>query len=126
MVKHKLLFRMTVDMARSVNRSARRARAKRRRKAQARRRRTWKYGKDKIGRALFRAELLGAQQGRCGICGELMVDAIEPLDIDHIIPVSHDGTSHRENLQLVHRRCNRQKGNSLPQESSSSQFPLIP
>ena len=117
---------MLVDMARSVNWSTRRARAKRRRKAQARRRQTWKYGKDKIGRDLLRAELMGDQHGRCGICGELMMDAIEPLDIDHIIPVSRGGTSHRENLQLVHCRCNRQKGNSLPQGSSSNQFPLTP
>lgn len=72
----------------------------------------------KYQRALMTAQLRTAIKERdnytCQICGASVSQ--EPnllLEIDHIIPVSKNGKTTRENLQTLCWRCNRQKGNKM-------------
>lgn len=59
--------------------------------------------------ALFKRQL-----GLCVFCGEPLSEYFE---IDHIIPVSRDGSSnYPHNLQLTCRPCNRAKGDKLDSE----------
>lgn len=53
----------------------------------------------------------------CGIC-EQVIEDIEDLSIDHIIPLSRGGSNEDDNLQPAHRRCNWQKGNRMPGEEN--------
>jgi 5-methylcytosine-specific restriction endonuclease McrA len=52
------------------------------------------------------AEIILRDRGYCGICGEPADGVIE---LDHIIPLSRDGTHEPDNVQLAHRLCNRKK-----------------
>lgn len=60
-----------------------------------------------------RRKLLFNINPNCGICGapitirELYSSII---NIDHIIPRYHGGTNKLSNLQLTHKKCNREKG----------------
>lgn len=54
------------------------------------------------------ADLLAAQGGLCGLCGELIADG-ERVNIDHIVPRSRGGSGERGNLRAVHRACNEAK-----------------
>ena len=49
----------------------------------------------------------------CGICGLYINNKYE---IDHIVPLSRNGTHTIENLQLTHPICNRTKHNRLQNE----------
>lgn len=55
----------------------------------------------------------------CAICGkpiDMEAPAQSPLacEVDHIVPISRGGPPYDiDNLQLVHMKCNRQKGNKL-------------
>jgi len=44
----------------------------------------------------------------CILCGEFI--EIRQSELDHIIPLVKGGTGFLENLQVVHRKCNRIKG----------------
>lgn len=58
-------------------------------------------------------------QDVCGICGEPVDKSLpfaDPMSatVDHIIPIAKGGhPSDIENLQLAHRKCNRQKSDKL-------------
>lgn len=55
-------------------------------------------------------EFVVDRDGRfCGICGSF-IQADEPLDIDHVIPVALGGSNEPSNLQAAHAVCNRRKG----------------
>ncbi|MEL6420095.1 MAG: HNH endonuclease [Pseudomonadota bacterium] len=67
-------------------------------------------------------ELWAAQAGQCALCGEPMPRHRRAVahstlwkewrpTLDHVRPRSKGGTDALDNLQLVHRRCNRRKGN---------------
>lgn len=47
--------------------------------------------------------------GICGICKK-PIQFGEPYEIDHIYPVSKDGSNSLENIQISHKSCNRKKG----------------
>lgn len=47
----------------------------------------------------------------CQTCFEPVPD--NEVEFDHVIPFSKGGTTTAHNLKLVHRECNRKKGNSL-------------
>ena len=57
--------------------------------------------------------LFGQQEGRCNGCRSEFPFRI--LEVDHVIPQSHGGADHLENLQLLCAHCNRVKGDR-PQE----------
>jgi hypothetical protein len=44
----------------------------------------------------------------CQICGEPVL--LEELSLDHVYPKSRGGAHTKENLRVVHRRCNSRKG----------------
>ena len=55
-------------------------------------------------------ELLLKRDGDiCTWCGERLE---EPIEIDHIKPVSKGGGNEMENKQLLHRSCNKKKRDS--------------
>jgi hypothetical protein len=55
-----------------------------------------------------RSEIWYRDSGRCVICG-----ATEYLEFDHIIPRSKGGATSVENLQLLCRKCNSEKSDSI-------------
>lgn len=52
-------------------------------------------------------------KGVCGICRK-RVDMNSRWEVDHVIPVSKGGTHSYDNVQLAHRKCNREKSAKLP------------
>jgi len=56
----------------------------------------------------IRSEVWYRDGGRCVICG-----ATEYLEFDHIIPRSKGGATSVENLQLLCRKCNSEKSDSI-------------
>lgn len=64
---------------------------------------------ERIDTAVLRAR----SDGRCGICGELLIG---PVEVDHVIPIAQGGTHTYDNVQLTHPICNRRKGAQLMEE----------
>lgn len=74
-------------------------------------------------RRRIREELFQKQDGKCVLCGGILppVDrSIEDLEnptqyptLDHKIPTSKGGTNRKSNLQLVHSKCNNEKGDKI-------------
>jgi hypothetical protein len=58
--------------------------------------------------------LVKRDKGRCGICHRPVRAKRGPMrpSIDHIIPLSRDGTHDLANVQLAHFRCNLEKHNA--------------
>jgi hypothetical protein len=56
----------------------------------------------------MKSEVWQRDQGRCSQCG-----ADSYLEFDHVIPRSRGGATSVTNLQLLCRRCNRQKGDRI-------------
>jgi 5-methylcytosine-specific restriction endonuclease McrA len=63
--------------------------------------------KSKTWRTNTRIALNKKQNNKCALCGKPMG---EDMTVDHMIPVSKGGSNKRENLQLVHEMCNKEKG----------------
>jgi 5-methylcytosine-specific restriction endonuclease McrA len=53
------------------------------------------------------------QGDRCFYCGEPLGD---DRTLDHYIPLSRGGADEFDNTRAAHRQCNRDKGNTLPEE----------
>jgi 5-methylcytosine-specific restriction endonuclease McrA len=51
---------------------------------------------------------------RCYLCGDLI--PLGDREVDHIYPVSKDGTGYAYNLFITHTRCNRIKHAKLPED----------
>lgn len=58
--------------------------------------------------------LHAAQEGRCGLCGEMMTRPAVACSIDHVIPRSLEGADGFGNLLLCHGECNGRKTNDAP------------
>lgn len=61
-------------------------------------------------------EIYHEQKGCCAFCGSSF-DEPKP-EIDHWYPLSRGGMNDKDNIKILHRRCNRTKGAKLPQELS--------
>lgn len=61
---------------------------------------------------LYRAAVFRRDGYQCVYCG----DYTEPLECDHVIPVSRGGETSMENLVTACRPCNREKGAKTPAE----------
>ena len=60
------------------------------------------------------SEMLEAQRGICPLCERpISRDTLGPFHVDHIIPVAYGGGDERDNLQVVHPRCNLHKGDAV-------------
>jgi 5-methylcytosine-specific restriction endonuclease McrA len=63
----------------------------------------------------------------CGICNEPIDYALPYLDplsyvVDHIKPLARGGLDVIENKQAAHRKCNRAKGDKLPEDIGPRRF----
>jgi 5-methylcytosine-specific restriction endonuclease McrA len=85
---------------------------------------SWRPFKDAKTRAEWREYLMQRQKGLCALCGHRFAVAGELSEdlenefaatFDHIVPRSQGGEDDVANLRLVHRGCNRARGdgNSL-------------
>lgn len=54
--------------------------------------------------------LLQMQEGLCGLCGRMLPEDKDRVEVDHIVRIRDRGTSAIDNLQAVHRSCNQRKG----------------
>ena len=65
-------------------------------------------------------KIILATQSVCAICGKPVDKSLKyphPMSpsVDHIIPCSRGGSDDLDNLQLAHRKCNRDKSDKLPE-----------
>ena len=58
----------------------------------------------------MRFKIFARDKFTCQYCGKHAHE--EPLEIDHVIPLSHGGTNELDNLITSCRRCNRKKHDS--------------
>lgn len=79
--------------------------------------------RDAARRAVFEnnKKIILATQTICGICGQPVDKTLkfpDPLSptVDHIIPCARGGSDNLDNLQLAHRKCNRNKSDSMPED----------
>lgn len=73
-------------------------------------------------RARHQAQAAG--QAHCPICGTLLNYAVgrtpSSAEVDHIIPYSRGGTDTIDNVRIICRRCNQQRGNGLTRPRPAS------
>lgn len=68
----------------------------------------------------------------CAICGYQVDKSLAPFtpespEVDEIIPVARGGDPYQfENLQLTHRKCNRQKSDKMPLHFQQQEIEQIP
>ena len=79
--------------------------------------------RDAARRAVFEnnKKIILATQTICGICGQPVDRSLkfpDPMSptVDHIIPCARGGSDDLDNLQLAHRRCNRNKSDNMPED----------
>lgn len=60
----------------------------------------------------IRLAVLQRDKFRCKYCGRAAADGVE-LEVDHIIPISQNGTTVMSNLQTLCWECNRGKGSQI-------------
>ena len=63
----------------------------------------------------IKLRLLWENGKRCAICGK-MIESVDDLTVDHIIPISKGGKQNIENCQLAHKSCNCKKSDTMPDE----------
>lgn len=80
--------------------------------------------RDPARRAVFdhNKKIILATQSICGICGQPVDKSLKyphPMSptVDHIIPCAKGGGDDIDNLQLAHRKCNRDKSDRLPEKN---------
>ena len=85
---------------------------------------------DPARRAVFdnNKKIILATQTICGICGQPVDKSLKYPDpfsptVDHIIPCARGGSDDLDNLQLAHRKCNREKSDNMPAEKPVKKDP---
>ena len=63
----------------------------------------------------IKLRLLWENGKRCAICGK-MIESVDDLTVDHIVPISKGGKRTIENCQLAHKSCNCSKSDAMPDE----------
>ncbi|MBR2741226.1 HNH endonuclease [Candidatus Saccharibacteria bacterium] len=63
----------------------------------------------------IKLRLLWENGKRCAICGK-MIESVDDLTVDHIIPISKGGKREISNCQLAHKSCNSRKSDIMPDE----------
>jgi hypothetical protein len=63
-----------------------------------------------------RLEILNRDQAICYICNKKITDKFE---IDHLIPVSKDGSNDASNLAATHPTCNKKRGSRIGEQQLS-------
>ena len=63
------------------------------------------------------------EESVCHLCGGPAREG-DPLEVDHILPLSMGGSGDRENLAAAHMRCNRGEGRSQPAGGSGPRIGL--
>lgn len=66
--------------------------------------------------------LMKSQRGLCVVCGRPLKKVFH---VDHIVAISKGGGNNRENLQLLHRKCNQEKNAKDPIEFMQSRGFLL-
>lgn len=72
--------------------------------------------------------IIAAGEPACHLCGEpidyTIKDGYHPdsFTIDHITPINRGGPDTLDNLAAAHRRCNRDKGDRLPDPAPGVTF----
>lgn len=74
-------------------------------------RRVAKLNNGSIDRDINIEKVYKRDKGRCGICNEKCIK--EEQSLDHIIPLSKNGSHTWDNVQLAHLKCNIRKGNRV-------------
>lgn len=59
----------------------------------------------------IRHEVLKRDNFKCSECGKPKTD--EPLEVDHILPISKGGTDEMSNLRALCKTCNREKSDLI-------------
>lgn len=59
--------------------------------------------------ARIRALVWRMYGGRCWLCGA-EITAVQPWDVDHVLPRSQGGSDELRNLRPAHASCNRSRG----------------
>lgn len=82
---------------------------------------------DPARRAVFdkNKKIILATQSVCRICGMPVDKSLKyphPMSasVDHIIPCARGGSDDLDNLQLAHRKCNRDKSDRMPEPTSGN------
>ncbi|ASR85200.1 HNH endonuclease [Mycobacterium phage PhelpsODU] len=86
-------------------------------------------GRNTARRNRFRRYWLRRRED-CAVCGEAIdyeADHRHPLSfqVDHITPLNKGGTDTLDNTQPCHRKCNRDKSDSLPEQALPGDGPLL-
>lgn len=84
-----------------------------------RRRRAKRLGAGGTHKAIDIVLQYKSQKGRCWHCGKALNGKYE---VDHLIPLDRGGSDWPSNLVCSCQRCNRSKGNKLPQEWNGKMF----
>jgi 5-methylcytosine-specific restriction endonuclease McrA len=69
------------------------------------------------------AFLMARDNGQCRICGCEVYMGLhdgQSATCDHVVPMSRGGVDHPSNWQLACRRCNRAKGDSMPEDEEKT------
>lgn len=73
---------------------------------------TFKHrSKTRVDGVARRKEIYERDQGKCYMCGKELT--FKSFELDHLLPVSRNGSNGKENLAVSCQSCNRSRGTKL-------------